>query len=119
MKPAGASFTVFIRRIDSGARVTAFQTDDLNHAYSMATVIIRSPEYCRCYAVATDWQGTVCFNVQPQVQAPAPYQAPTLDYAPQLQQARAPVYAQPTFAPRALAAAARPNGVIDAVIEED
>jgi hypothetical protein len=114
MKPAGASFTVFIRRIDSGARVTAFQTDDLNHAYSMATVIIRSPEYCRCYAVATDWQGTVCFNVQPQVRAPAPYQAPAPGYAPQLQQV--PAYARPAYAPQALPA--RQN-VIDAVIEED
>ena len=95
----GQSITVALRKVSSGHRVTAFQMDDMNHAYSIATILLRSPEYSRCFAVALDFQGDQIFHLTPEqvTQAPAPYcvpqqQAPQPQYAPQ-------GYAQPQYAP--------------------
>jgi hypothetical protein len=98
----GQNITVTLRRVASGHKVCAFAMDDLNHAYSIAMVLVRSPEYSRCYAVATDWQGDALFNVQPDqvAQAPAPYHAPAPPpvYPQHQLQAYAP---QPQYAPPA------------------
>jgi hypothetical protein len=84
----GQSIVVTLRKVSTGAKVTSFSMDDLNHAYSIATVLVRSSEYGRCYCVGMDWQQEPLFNVQPSAvqQAPAPYQAPSPHHAPQATQ---------------------------------
>src|SRR4051812_7369189 len=49
--------TVFIRKRSSGHRLCAFMMTDMNHAYSIATTLMASPSYARCYAVAVDFLG--------------------------------------------------------------
>jgi hypothetical protein len=105
MAKGGPGVTVTLRKVSTGHRVCAFQLDDLNHAYSIAMVLVRSREYMRCYAVATDWQGDVLFNLQPEqvAQGPAPYVAPQPQpqhYAlPQPQYPVQPQYPQPQYPP--------------------
>ena len=101
---AGPGITLTIRKVSSGYKVVALQGEDMNHLYSIARILIRSPEYQRCYAVGTDWQGNSLFNVQPeqvyQPQAPyqTPYQTPQQPY-PQMgyQQPQQPQYALPAY----------------------
>lgn len=78
MAKNGPGITLTLRKISTGYKVVAVAGDDMNHLYSIARILIRSPEYNRCYAVGTDWEGNQLFNVQPEqvYQAPAPYVAP-------------------------------------------
>jgi hypothetical protein len=113
MSTKGQNVTVTLRKVSTGHRVTAFSLDDLNHGYSIATILVRSQEYGRCYAVGTSWQGDVLFNVQPEAPSMAPYQAPQTPqvhapppprqyaYPPQAlpQHAAPPQYAPPTPPP--------------------
>lgn len=82
--------TVAIRKIQTGHRVFVFGMEDMNHAYSVAKILIASPAYAHCYAVGTSWNGDTLFNVQPEAQHPAPYQAP--------QPAQLPYYPPPQHA---------------------
>lgn len=103
----GQNITVSLRKVSTGYRVTQFAMDDLDHAYSIATVLLRSQEYSRCFAIALSWQGDQVFHLTPEqvTQGPAPYCAPIPPqahgyappgYAPQPQYPPAlPQYAQP------------------------
>lgn len=88
------TFTVTLRKVTTGYKVAAFLCDDMNHAYSMAAVLIKSQEYCRCYAVGVDWQGNQAFVVNPVEEcAPPPVAMPQVQHQPQ------PAYV-PQFAPQ-------------------
>lgn len=67
MKPA---LLLTIRRRTSGYKVACFSADSLEHAWTVANLIGRSPEYSQCFVVATDWTGQDMFAVGAQVAAP-------------------------------------------------
>lgn len=68
MSRHGPSITVTLRKVSTGYKILAFCTDDMNGAYAMSQVLIASPAYSRCYAVATGWEGNVLFEVRGAVQ---------------------------------------------------
>jgi hypothetical protein len=96
MRPA---VTITIRRRTSGHKVAALACDSLEHAYTIACIIVQAPEYARCFLAGTDWTGAEIFTVglQPpaySAPAPAPYPVPpAYGYAPALPPA--PAYPQP------------------------
>jgi hypothetical protein len=92
------SITVTIRKISSGYKVTAFAGENQDHLYSICKVLMKSPEYARCYCVALDWQGEPLFEVRPEEASPAPYQMP--QRAPQLPQQTDYGYQHPTPPPQ-------------------
>lgn len=71
--------TVSLRRTESGYLQLQFAAGDLDSAYAVSAILVRSPEYGHCYAVGTDWQGRQVLVVRPEdVQPPLqPVQAPT------------------------------------------
>jgi hypothetical protein len=52
-----ATFTLTVRKRTSGHRLFGIALDSLDHAYAIAQLIARAPEYGRCYLVLTDWTG--------------------------------------------------------------
>jgi hypothetical protein len=52
-----ATFTLTVRKRTSGHRLFGIAVDSLDHAYAIAQLIARAPEYGRCYLVLTDWTG--------------------------------------------------------------
>lgn len=69
MSRHGPAVTVTLRKVSTGYKILAFYTEDMNGAYAMAQVLIASPSYNRCYAVATGWEGNVLFEVRGASQA--------------------------------------------------
>ncbi len=82
------TFTVTLRKKSTGYKVAAFLTEKLEVAHTFAVIIIRAPEYNRCFAVGTDWQNNEVFMVG---QDP-----PQEHYLP-----REPAYHYPQLAPPA------------------
>lgn len=84
MKPA---VTLTIRRRSSGYKVAALAVDSLDHAWALANIIVRSPEYARCFVVGVGWDGAEVFSVgftaQPPVAPAYPPALPSPSYAPQ------------------------------------
>src|SRR4051812_31465132 len=84
MRPA---VTLTIRKRSSGYRLAALACDSLEHAWSIANVLVRSPEYSRCFIVAVHWDGSELFSVglasaPPMPSAPAYAARPTPNALP-------------------------------------
>jgi len=88
MRPA---VTLTIRKRSTGYKVAALAVDSLEHAWTIANLLVRSPEYSRCFVVGTNWTGdeifTVGFSPAP-AYSPHSYAAPT--NAPSLRQSSSP-----------------------------
>jgi len=122
---ANTMFTCAIRKISTGHRLAAFSGDSLDALRDIATTLMQSPNYCRCYVVCTDYQGNVCFSLQPQGQVargpgagmpmPAPpaqrLPAPSWDGYYEGQRAQAVQAALPPYR--------QPQQVVDAEFEEE
>jgi hypothetical protein len=114
MKP---TVTLVVRKLSSGYRVCALAVDSLDHAWSIANVLVRAPEYSRCFVAATGWDGSdlwvVGMPAPSYAPAPARYAAPPqYSYAPALPQH--PQYAEPLPRPPAFT-----GDIIDAEPEPD
>lgn len=90
----GLTITVTLRKRDTGWRVWAFQSENLDWARAAAQILVDSPTFRHCYAVATDWNGDIMFECRPQEVAPPPAPVPRMP-PPQ----RAYGYAQMQAAP--------------------
>lgn len=65
-------YTLTLRKVETGYKVTSFAMDDLQHAYSVATTIMQGPNYARCYLVCVDRNRAQMFVVHHGVPAAAP-----------------------------------------------
>lgn len=84
------SITVTIRTLSAGRKLCALLMEDLSHAHSVAKTLMESPNYAKCYVVATDWQGAELFNLRPQEACvPPPVVMP--QYYPQMAPPPAPM----------------------------
>ena len=58
-----ATVTLAVRKRSSGYRLFACSVDSMDHAYALANLIARSPEYSRCFVTALDQFGDELFSV--------------------------------------------------------
>lgn len=83
----GLTITVTLRKRDTGYKVWAFCTDDMNGARTAAQILVDSPTFRHCFAVATDWQGDMMFECRPSGTS-----APQVVQVPQYPQAALPTH---------------------------
>jgi hypothetical protein len=107
-----AMVTLVIRRRSSGYRVAGLAVDSLDHAWTIANVLARSPEYAGCFVAATSFDGSELFTIGLQPVAPACLPPPASQYA-----ASTAAYARPAPLPLPRPAA-HPAEVVEAEIVE-
>lgn len=59
-------YTVSLRKVSTGHKVTAFMMESLDDARAIAVTLVNSTNYNRCFASCLDWQGEQCFAIYPQ-----------------------------------------------------
>lgn len=58
-----STVTLTIRKRSTGYKIAALGVESLDHAWTIANVLVRSSEYARCFVVALNWDGSELFSV--------------------------------------------------------